>query len=767
MGLFHLLGRRRQMSAILDKLQQKTFLYRLLFSCALLPLFCCLLLLRLCSATSGYAYQAALLQEANVEFYWYPERQEQVVIVVDPKLCHDDIRSWQDFYNSHAVLGLNTDYADCAYSCLAFTQGIGGDSLDDTLILLNKLWNDNRLMVVDNQTEYIPGSSYSTKDIFPVEFMFKSRALAKQSSGRSLTIIEPREGSLTLTYGLITQTPLPNLTSAEPNTTFTDPVATNAYIHNFIASVRRNVHEVRQWTTADGYEHLVSYLILLVLIVLVFGYIYRRTTRPRLQRALLALEAIMLLFSLIRIVKLEASIEDVYLVRYLWYAFYPCFFGLSLACLLVAYYTGSSLEEKRTPTWWKQLCYLDAFCLIIVLTNDLHGLFAQISSLNLPGDSSFSYGVLNLPIKLLAAGQFVAVLIILLKNNVRSKFATWKLFLPSSILVLELFYHLCYTLNWLGARNTETTFLTNIGILFFLLAAGYAGILPSNKGYHTAFYYSGLSMQIQDQHGGIIYDSASKLPIDTNTRLHLNTLESGKLVWQEDITAINRVNHELSLNKEALKRYNSLLQYQKKIQGHMLELKLQDSLFRELEKIIAAKRAKIKILVTKLQTQDLTVPEREFTVRLLSCLAVFIKKRSILFLSSQNNNLLATNELLAAFQDSCTYYQKASLNTACSFDKLSTHLPSLEAMLIYDAAELVWENCSATRDEAILLNISERNKHLQLNVRGGLELEQALQAVITLLQSKSFFKNYIFTLTPIDESITLTMQYQESEVSSW
>jgi hypothetical protein len=717
-------------------------------------------------AHQAYGYQAVILKNEGLDFNWYPKQKEKVVIAIDKDLCQINIKGWQDFYASSVVLGINTDNNDFAYSLFAFTQGMGKEANQDaTIALIRNLWDSNRLLVIDNANEYSPRETYPAIGHFPVEFMFYSRALAEKAAGRNLHIVIPQEGTLSLTKGEITKENLANATPAAVATQVKDPDQLNAYVGASTKTIRRNIIHIRRFTPADGYELLAAYLLLLLLIIFTFGFLQPKITRPALKSTLSYSEASLLLFCLVRIIKLEVSPINPTLLRYLWYAYYPCFFAISLTCLLVAYYTGTSIEEKKIPAWWQELCYLDILCTLLIFTNDLHSLFAVFSPNNAYNDYIYKAGILNIPIKLLVTLEFIAVPVILIKNNVKAKFSSSKMFLPLSILVLELVFHFCYTMNLWGAQNLETVFVTALGVTLFLLASAYSGLFPTNRGYNTAFTYSTASMIICDSSGKVVYDSVTKIPPDKNMRLHIKQLAAGKLLWQEDISEINRLQHSLALNNAALTRYNNLLQKKKLVRTNLVELELQEKMFKELETIISLKKEKMQSLVAILQNKALTAQAKEYYIQLLSCFVVFIKKRSVLLLSSQGNNQLLAKELRAALEESCSFYKKAGLNTACTCSIVSERLDAFDAMLIYDLAELVWEETAKTPGTDLLISVIEENGYLKIVIKAQDELHLALTRVMNILSSKEFFTKHSFFLTR-NEGITILTMVRKKEAKS-
>ena len=713
-------------------------------------------------AHQAYGYQAVILKNEGLDFNWYPKQKEKVVIAIDKDLCQDNIQSWQEFYASSVVLGIDTDNNDYTYSLFAFTQGMGKNpTLDATVLLLQKLWEDKRLMVIDNAIEYTNGATYPATGRFPVEFMFQSRALAEKTAGRNLRIIMPREGTLNLLKGEITKNKFTYTAASVPVTHVPDPELLNSYISSCAKNIRHNILHIREFMGADGYEHLVFYLVLLLLIVFTFGYLQPKITRPAFKRTLVYLKVRLLLFTLVRIIKLETTSAHLSLYHYLWYAYYPCFFAISLACLLVAYYTGTPVEEKSLPPWWKKLCLINILCTLLVFTNDFHSLFAIFQLNAAYDDYVYKAGLLNVPIKLLLALEYIAVPVLLVKNNVKAKFTSFKIFLPLSILVLELIFHFCYTVKLFGAQNLETVWMTNLGVLLFLLASAYVGLFPTNRGYRTAFTYSTSSMSICDSAGKIIYDSLTKIVPDKNMRLHIKPLASGKLFWQEDISEINRLKRSLALNNAALTRYNNLLQKKKQVRSKLVELNLQEKLFKELEIILSFKKEKLQVLALKLQRKNLSSKEKELYIQLFSCLVVFIKKRSILLLSAQAHNLVTTREFCAALTESTIFYQKAGLNTACTFNITSETLDAPDAMRIYDMAELVWEECAKRPDTDLLISILEENSYLKIIVKAQAPLQVAFTVVMNLLREKPVFAKHSFYLTKNEEIATLTMLRRE------
>lgn len=718
-------------------------------------------------AHPAYDYQAVILENRGINFNWYPQQEETIVLAVDKDLCPDEIKGWQDFYASQAVLGLDTDNADYAYGLFAFTQGLGIEaSTEATSALLQELWKKDRLLIIDNGTEYSRKKIYPAVGRFPVEFMFYSRAAAEKAAGRNLLLVTPREGTLTLSKGEMTKSKLEDRDAAVPATQVSDPEALNAYVSSAIKALRQDVLHIRLFSTDNGYEHLLSYFILLLCIVFTFGYLQPLITRSSLKKTLTALELSLLVFTVIRILKLAVPISDLTGLRYLWYAYYPCFFAISLICLLTAYYTGTSLEGKQIPSWWWGLCVIDLVLTLLIFTNDLHGWFVTFDPQLAYNNCVYKPGIFNLPIKALIALEFIAVPILLVKNNVKAKFSYRRIIWPLGILILELFFHFCYSLHIMGAQNMETVWVTNAGVLLFLLASVYAGIFPTNRGYDTAFTYSTATMLICDASGQVAYDSAVKMPPGKDCRLHISPIAGGKLYWQEDVSEINRLRHSLALNNAALARYNRLLQKRKQVRSHLVELELQETMFQELELIISLKKEKMQVLAAKLQEKNLAPKAKEHLVQLFSCLGIYIKKRSLLLLSAQTHNQVSTPEFRAALDESAAYYQKAGLNTACCYELVSPSLEAAEAMLLYDLAELVWEESSKCPSSDLLVNVQETTGQLKMIIRASAELQPALAKAADILRSKKPFTGHRFLWRSAEDLVTLTLQRQEEVTGS-
>ncbi|MDO4178553.1 MAG: hypothetical protein Q4D21_05105 [Phascolarctobacterium sp.] len=437
------------------------------------------------------------------------------------------------------------------------------------------------------------------------------------------------------------------------------------------------------------------YLVLMVITAIFFGFLAARTLQKGIAKSVTILGLSLGFLYFCRSIKLLTETGGV--GRFFWYLYYPAWFGMALGFLGVVYFSETSAEETRFPTWWKFLAGISLVLSLVVLTNDYH----QLMFVFLPNfedyNNVYREGILGLQIKFFLLCEFAAGNVWLIYKAVRGSFYRVKILLPGIVLSLVYIYLIFYTFRWFNFHKSEVATVTGIGAMLYLLACIYSRVIPLNVEYEKAFASSQLGMQIFDKAGKLYYESSDAKERKENFILHSLDIKNGKVVWQEDISDLLLLEQSLKKQNIALARTEDILLQEKNIQSEAWDLKLRNSIFNEVERIIEGKRDRL------VESLGLVKSNREYGIKLLKLLTGFLKKRCMLFVASKTDGMVDALELRMSMQETTVFAREAGLYTAFNYNYNAQRVNGIGAGLVYDCMEdIIWNGLKAKSDGLLI-----------------------------------------------------------------
>jgi hypothetical protein len=742
----------------------------------------------------AFSTQAQVLAQ-NKDYTWQPHYQATVVLAVREDI--QDITGWQDALASKYKIAITERQPYFSYLLMGLSYGLSGRwETQSAVNYLRQLQQEERL-VINNKFGSIsflnkPRQEQDT----PIMIVFDYQAVQLQKLGNKYKIIIPKEGTLTLTKGILTKGPLaidnnklaeslakhgfrpvPSLqkflpsqmNSAYPRERYYQ-IATGVpdqedftnLADNLGAQVRRQVFGVRYFATADGFEHYLSYFLLLAFTVFIFAAIMQNVLQPGVKKALTFLGSTITLFIIVRIIKLGLAPEYANLERWLWYTYYLFYLLIGLFMLWIASATDQPAEKQAPPPWWHALAAISLVLLTIVFTNDLHQLvwkfqvgFIDSSDVNFP--TLLNYGIYVFYLLMLLIGT-----LLLMHKVLNSSYLRYKSLLPLGILVLFFVYIYGYSQNWLAFRQSEVVFNTCLTIDLFVLLGALTGLLTFNKNYEKLFAASSLHMQITDQMGKVIYTSGSTpQTITPDTVIHRQNITAGQVIWYEDVRELNELKRRLHLTSEALQRSQILLAKERQIRGSYLALRMRNQLYDELETVLATKNKDMVSDLKAMQDQAVSRELKEASVHHLNILACFLKKKCVMLLHGKAENFISIKDLTAAFTESCHYALQAGLATALRTEVSMANCSTMRAMFLYDCFEEALETALSKQATDLLVQLTEKpDKSLTLICYVGGDTEKLLEAFLELVQSSTVLRTKNGSKVEVknlDDAITLSV----------
>ena len=660
-------------------------------------------------------HETAELAENGEQFNWYPLYELTPVIAVDRDQCHRPLASWQDLLEGDEVVLLDLTQSTAKFYVMALAYGLSGKmEMEPALAYLRQLWDKDRLLVADRQTDYSRSPLQVSRENTPILLSFSRPANVLRQEGRNLQLIVPQENKLTFTRGLVSKKQLQGLRSSQPVNRVPERAKLQAGADAQPAKLREALYGANKLFLSGGYQYYAAYFILLTLTIYGLGAIRARVLQRAAGLALAGLETVMLSFYLVRLVKMTLPLFYDAAIRLLWYAYYPCFFGGGFFLLWLAWSAGRPVEDDSCPSWLKWLACLNLAVSLLVLTNDWHQLVFKFNPW--AGNSLDSYfgGILELPVKALALSEVLAAGGILTYKVVKDRHLGVRTILPLTVLLLLGVYNYGYSLGWHYFRLSETVLANSTGILLFLAAAVYSRTLPTNGNYEAVFSACNLNLQILDRNNRVVFSSAADTGAGKQLVPHSMAINGGRVLWREDVSELKTLQRSLALTTAAMQRSRYLLAYQENIKGAFLALRAQNRLYEQLEEIMSSRRDLIKSALRLLKDPGQPEDVKKRVVSSLNVTACYLKKRCVLLLGAQADNHVPPAELAAAVRELVDCARQDGINCLCLTEWSGSKPDINQALLCFDLVDRILKEAAANKLNSLLLNFSATGKRLRL-----------------------------------------------------
>ncbi len=374
--------------------------------------------------------------------------------------------------------------------------------------------------------------------------------------------------------------------------------------------------------------------------------------------------------------------------QYFWYAYYPAYIGISLACFFAAASLSDGLRSHLHSLYY---LLIPAVLLSMgILTNDLHQLAFRFLPGTAPNDGLYSYGPLFF-VNLAWNFFFMAVTILLIYRQCRIPHIRSYAAIPFGILMAFGAYFLIDLLAgtrefvWDVPRFFERPEMYCFMIMSFWEACIQIGMVPSNSSYEAILRISDISAVFlnDDKSEALVSENAyvpgavdvaaveaQPVRIDENTLLHGHRLEGGGVLWVEDVSAVNRLNEELAETAERLSEENMLLEAENAWREQQSSYEVQNRLYDEIHLLVTPQLAEIGLLaeeVRALRTEEGADPAggqyREQILEKLARMAflgAYVKRRANLRLVAEtqkeiSGGTIPAEELFLSLRESLEY----------------------------------------------------------------------------------------------------------------
>ena len=467
-------------------------------------------------------------------------------------------------------------------------------------------------------------------------------------------------------------------------------------------------------------RNLSTLYLLALSVCLILYYAHRVSGEGKLPFMMKALSWMAFFLLLLRGVKYSVFAGVDVLARHTWYLYYVpmlllplFFFGVSLL--------GSPGKSADVPKKWYPAAALTVLLIGLVLTNDLHALAFRFQ----PGfenwNTQYAYGPLFYVVAAWQAALYVAaVLLLVLKCRIGSAkkyaFLTLIPFAVGGFLSLLL---ITGTMPRPAGSDLvefpETLISMAAGVLECCMGLG---LIPTNKNYAKLFGVLSISAQITDRAGTPVYRSVSAAPltpaqfalpdgarIGEHTVLHRMALPGGFGFWQDDVSALDRLNDELEEAKENLSQEAELVRRQNELKEKQAKLAQRTAVYDGIALRTRRHSARISALA-KAAGESEDPAFRALCRRRIALFASFIKRYANLTLLSFETDRIAYGELSVSFSEVLRYLNLSGVpgelvRTAAG------DVDAAAALAVFEAfGTLLLQNEDCLR--GIFINLSER-----------------------------------------------------------
>lgn len=432
-------------------------------------------------------------------------------------------------------------------------------------------------------------------------------------------------------------------------------------------------------SSADNYIENFDVIIFSGLIIGWGVSVAYRIVQKNIRICLVISAALMLLWMALRAIKYNSPADINTYGRYLWYSYYIAMVFLPL----MMFFAMLNIGKPENTNNRKYLLIIPAAVLVLlVMTNDFHQLAFVFEPDFHNWNKQYSYGPVYYVI---AVWIFILVLssIVLSINRCRISATRKKLWIPIVIILVAIIYTLWNNLNhgYSGLRiyNVPEVFcFASIALWESLIQIG---LVPSNTGYGDFFNASNLNTLIFDNEGNVKYRSknatnvskdvvlqnGNSVVIDENIILKKHNIKGGKVVWTEDISAINRINRELSEVKEQISEYNVILKSEAELKKRRAAVTEQNKLYDSITEFIRPQLCDLENILKNIENNrgDISVNYAgacvvNVYIKRISNLLIMAKSRKMLNAFELENSIRELSEYISVYGISCSFFSNVS-----------------------------------------------------------------------------------------------------------
>ncbi|MCR5204567.1 MAG: hypothetical protein K6E47_05895 [Lachnospiraceae bacterium] len=400
--------------------------------------------------------------------------------------------------------------------------------------------------------------------------------------------------------------------------------------------------------------------------------------------------------------------EKVFVVgRYVWYSYYIPITALSLFSFLLALRVGREAEKRNKA--FDFISIISWLVIVIfVMTNDFHKLVFKIESYN-NVIISYSYNI-GYYVVLLWCMVFTASSVIIMVFRCRNSYAKKLVWIPVGICLLSSALLFMYAINGGNSPEINGTKLYNVQEVYAIMYIGMweamlrIGLIPSNSDYDDIFKLANVKAAIVDDNNNLKYMSneaieldpveivrakrENGLKLDENRRVKSKNLETGSVLWIEDLTGVNELNANLKEAIERAQEENSLLEIENDLKAEKQAVDVRNRLYDSISQRTRSQLEKIERIIEKAEVLN---EDRVTAIKRCAVLGAFIKRQANLSILAEQYKMLKLEELRFAIRESLENVKLLGVDANVSGIKADTEFDGGLLIFVYEIFEAVLE----------------------------------------------------------------------------
>ena len=432
----------------------------------------------------------------------------------------------------------------------------------------------------------------------------------------------------------------------------------------------------------------------------------QRFSQKRVRQMITVFGVLVIIFDLLRVIKLEFCMLEGMFSRYVWYLYYvpiTLIPTINFHAMMVAGKPDSAAPSRR----WNWL-YLPAALMILgVLTNDLHQFAFRFPADMVHWESRATHGPLFQIVTVWVVIMSVSMIFLMIRSCIDRRLYR-NLWLIGLVAVLGLVYRMTYNFTGVGEKSLFQK-MYEIPELFGLIwiavweSAVASRLLPSNRGYFDFLEASSLQAGITDaefavcqRFGDTLHPDAAQIQAaargaltleNGNTVLKARAVRGGWFYWSEDLRELNALNDALEDTSDYLAEENAMLRQVATIEEERRRTAHQTRLYDEISDRILPRLGTLDALLA-----DPPEEEAAFCGMLghAAVIFAFLKRYSNLLLLADAQGSVSAKDLRLSMEESARALRQ--LGAACLLHiQEGIDLRGETAADLYELSELLIE----------------------------------------------------------------------------
>ena len=427
-----------------------------------------------------------------------------------------------------------------------------------------------------------------------------------------------------------------------------------------------------------------------------------RVVRNSNRRVFITIAALIVFWVVVRSCRYY-FVEDPTIKKWLWFSYYISMVLIPTCCLTLAVH-ASDTNNKPLNKKLIVAFSISVVLILIVLTNDLHELVFVFDRDFPIEDEVYSPGLIYFIIMAWELLQSLVALLILITKYKRSNLDK-AIILPFVPFVAMCVYVVTYGLGYIPCEFLDDMTLVNcLLIILTFEACIHSGLIRVNSHYISFFKNSELEVAITDEdlklllasnnfNDSMSFDGRQLLAngyVDTDgTRTRIAALDSGYVVWRQDITRLSEILSELEQTRQEIANRNSLLAQRVELDKKRYQISQQDELFTLVSLATKDQIALLSDLIGLYKLAESNTDKRSLLSK-IAVVGAYLKRRNNLVFSSYSRQYIDLSEVGLCINESLTTLKMAGISASYKIN-LFEEIHITLAYKMYDFIEAVIE----------------------------------------------------------------------------